>query len=168
MGKKLKQTITIGTALASSVLMANAQEVKANEIPAEQTTPDSGLVIKTREGKTTAKDVEVAKVQSDTAKEKADALTETVAEKTAKAKSAEEKVSKLESTKKAADLVTPEKIKELESETTKTTAEKTDKERELAEKQVDLKAKQTDLNTEKQGLETAKTNIQDKKLKQMN
>ena len=165
MGKKLKQTITIGTALASSVLMANAQEVKANEIPAEQTTPDSGLVIKTREGKTTAKDVEVAKVQSDTAKEKADALTETVAEKTAKAKSAEEKVSKLESTKKAADLVTPEKIKELESETTKTTAEKTDKERELAEKQADLKAKQTDLNTEKQGLETAKTNIQDKKAK---
>lgn len=165
MGKKLKQTITIGTALASSVLMANAQEVKANEIPAEQTTPDSRLVIKTREGKTTAKDVEVAKVQSDTAKEKADALTETVAEKTAKAKSAEEKVSKLESTKKVADLVTPEKIKELESETTKTTAEKTDKERELAEKQADLKAKQTDLNTEKQGLETAKTNIQDKKAK---
>ena len=165
MGKKLKQTITIGTALASSVLMANAQEVKANEIPAEQTTPDSGLVIKTKEGKTTSKDVEAAKVKSDTAKEKADALTETVSEKTDKVKSAEEKVSKLESTKKAADLVTPEKIKELESETTKTTAEKTDKERELAEKQADLKAKQTDLNTEKQGLETAKTNIQDKKAK---
>ena len=166
MRKKLKQTITIGTAIAGSVLLVNVPEAKANETTeSTSTTPDSELITKTKEGKTTAKDVEVAKVQSDTAKEKADALTETVAEKTAKAKSAEEKVSKLESTKKAADLVTPEKIKELESETTKTTAEKTDKERELAEKQADLKAKQTDLNTEKQGLETAKTNIQDKKAK---
>ena len=166
MRKKLKQTITIGTAIAGSVLLVNVPEAKANETTeSTATTPDSELITKTKEGKTTAKDVEVAKVKSDTAKEKADALTETVAEKTAKAKSAEEKVSKLESTKKAADLVTPEKIKELESEITKTTAEKTDKEKELAEKQADLKAKQTDLNTEKQGLETAKTNIQDKKAK---
>ena len=166
MRKKLKQTITIGTAIAGSVLLVNVPEAKANETTeSTATTPDSELITKTKEGKTTAKDVEVEKVKSDTAKEKADALTETVAEKTAKAKSAEEKVSKLESTKKAADLVTPEKIKELESETTKTTAEKTDKEKELAEKQADLKAKRTDLNTEKQNLETAKTDIQDKKAK---
>ena len=166
MRKKLKQTITIGTAIAGSVLLVNVPEAKANETTeSTSTTPDSELITKIKEGKTTAKDVEVEKVKSDTAKEKADALTETVAEKTDKVKSAEEKVSKLESTKKAADLVTPEKIKELESETTKTTAEKTDKEKELAEKQADLKAKQTDLNTEKQGLETAKTNIQDKKAK---
>ena len=166
MRKKLKQTITIGTAIAGSVLLVNVPEAKANETTESTSiTPDSELITKIKEGKTTAKDVEVEKVKSDTAKEKADALTETVAEKTDKVKSAEEKVSKLESTKKAADLVTPEKIKELESETTKTTAEKTDKEKELAEKQADLKAKQTDLNTEKQGLETAKTNIQDKKAK---
>lgn len=166
MRKKLKQTITIGTALAGSVLLVNVPEAKANEITeSTSTTPDSELITKTKEGKTTAKDVEVAKVQSDTAKEKADALTETVAEKTAKVKSAEEKVSKLESTKKASESVTPEKIKELESETTKTTAEKTEKKKELAEKQADLKAKQAELNTEKQGLETAKTSIQDKKAK---
>lgn len=166
MRKKLKQTITIGTALAGSVLLVNVPEAKANEITeSTSTTPDSELITKTKEGKTTAKDVEVAKVQSDTAKAKADALTETVAEKTAKVKSAEEKVSKLESTKKASESVTPEKIKELESETTKTTTEKADKEKELAEKQEDLKAKQAELNTEKQGLETAKTSIQDKKAK---
>ena len=166
MRKKLKQTITIGTALAGSVLLVNVPEAKANEITeSTSTTPDSELITKIKEGKTTAKDVEVAKVQSDTAKAKADALTETVAEKTAKVKSAEEKVSKLESTKKASESVTPEKIKELESETTKTTTEKADKEKELAEKQTDLKAKQAELNTEKQGLETAKTNIQDKKAK---
>ena len=166
MRKKLKQTITIGTALAGSVLLVNVPEAKANEITeSTSTTPDSELITKTKEGKTTAKDVEVAKVQSDTAKAKADALTETVAEKTAKVKSAEEKVSKLESTKKASESVTPEKIKELESETTKITTEKADKEKELAEKQADLKAKQAELNTEKQGLETAKTNIQDKKAK---
>ena len=166
MRKKLKQTITIGTALAGSVLLVNVPEAKANEITeSTSTTPDSELITKIKEGKTTAKDVEVAKVQSDTAKAKTDALTETVAEKTAKVKSAEEKVSKLESTKKASESVTPEKIKELESETTKTTTEKADKEKELAEKQADLKAKQAELNTEKQGLETAKTNIQDKKAK---
>jgi len=166
MRKKLKQTITIGTVLAGSVLLVNVPEAKANETTeSTSTTPDSELIIKTKEGKTTEKDVEVAKVQSDTAKERTDALTETVAEKTDKVKSAEEKVSKVESTKKASESVTPEKIKELESETTKTTTEKAAKEKELVNKQEDLKAKQADLNTEKQGLETAKTSIQDKKAK---
>ena len=166
MRKKLKQTITIGTVLAGSVLLVNVPEAKANETTeSTSTTPDSGLIIKTKEGKTTEKDVEVAKVQSDTAKERTDALTETVAEKTDKVKSAEEKVSKVESTKKASESVTPEKIKELESETTKTTTEKAAKEKELVNKQEDLKAKQADLNTEKQGLETEKTSIQDKKAK---
>ena len=93
MRKKLKQTITIGTVLAGSVLLVNVPEAKANETTeSTSTTPDSGLIIKTKEGKTTEKDVEVAKVQSDTAKERTDALTETVAEKTDKVKSAEEKV----------------------------------------------------------------------------
>ena len=166
MRKKLKQTITIGTALAGSVLLVNVPEAKANETTeSTSTTPDSELIIKTKEGKTTEKDVEVAKVQSDTAKERTDALTETVAEKTDKVKSAEEKVSKVESTKKASESVTSEKIKELESETTKTTTEKAAKEKELVNKQEDLKARQADLNTEKQGLETAKTSIQDKKAK---
>lgn len=166
MRKKLKQTITIGTVLAGSVLLVNVPEAKANETTeSTSTTPDSELIIKTKEGKTTEKDVEVAKVQSDMAKERTDALTETVAEKTDKVKSAEEKVSKVESTKKASESVTPEKIKELESETTKTTTEKAAKEKELVNKQEDLKAKQADLNTEKQGLETAKTSIQDKKAK---
>lgn len=166
MRKKLKQIITIGTALAGSVLLVNVPEAKANETTeSTSTTPDSELIIKTKEGKTTEKDVEVAKVQSDTAKERTDALTETVAEKTDKVKSAEEKVSKVESTKKASESVTSEKIKELESETTKTTTEKAAKEKELVNKQEDLKAKQADLNTEKQGLETAKTSIQDKKAK---
>ena len=166
MRKKLKQTITIGTVLAGSVLLVNVPEAKANKTTeSTSTTPDSGLIIKTKEGKTTEKDVEVAKVQSDTAKERTDALTETVAEKTDKVKSAEEKVSKVESTKKASESVTPEKIKELESETTKTTTEKAAKEKELVNKQEDLKAKQADLNTEKQGLETEKTSIQDKKAK---
>ena len=166
MRKKLKQTITIGTVLAGSVLLVNVPEAKANETTeSTSTTPDSELIIKTKEGKTTEKDVEVAKVQSDTAKERTDALTETVAEKTDKVKSAEEKVSKVESTKKASESVTPEKIKELESETTKTTTEKAAKEKELVNKQEDLKAKQADLNTEKQGLETAKTSIQNKKAK---
>ena len=166
MRKKLKQTITIGTVLAGSVLLVNVPEAKANETTeSTSTTPDSELIIKTKEGKTTEKDVEVAKVQSDTAKERTDALTETVAEKTDKVKSAEEKVSKVESTKKASESVTSEKIKELESETTKTTTEKAAKEKELVNKQEDLKARQADLNTEKQGLETAKTSIQDKKAK---
>ena len=166
MRKKLKQTITIGTVLAGSVLLVNVPEAKANKTTeSTSTTPDSELIIKTKEGKTTEKDVEVAKVQSDTAKERTDALTETVAEKTDKVKSAEEKVSKVESTKKASESVTPEKIKELESETTKTTTEKAAKEKELVNKQEDLKAKQADLNTEKQGLETEKTSIQDKKAK---
>lgn len=166
MRKKLKQTITIGTVLAGSVLLVNVPEAKANETTeSTSTTPDSELIIKTKEGKTTEKDVEVAKVQSDTAKERTDALTETVAEKTDKVKSAEEKVSKVESTKKASESVTPEKIKELESETTKTTTEKAATEKELVNKQEDLKAKQADLNSEKQGLETAKTSIQDKKAK---
>ena len=165
MGKKLKQTITIGTALASSVLMANAQEVKANEIPAEQTTPDSGLVIKTKEGKTTAKDVEVAKQEADIAKAKQTEASKTVEAKTEKAKTADEKVSKLEDIKAKAGSITDETIKGLETEIDKTKVEKADKEKELADKKSDVETKTTKAEAAKKNLADTNASITEKTTK---
>ena len=165
MGKKLKQTITIGTALASSVLMANAQEVKANEIPAEQTTPDSELVIKTKEGKTTSKDVEVAKQEADTAKAKQTEATKTVEAKTEKVKAADEKVSKLEGIKEKAGSITDETIKGLETEIDKTKVEKADKEKELADKKSDAETKTTKADAAKKDLADTNASITEKTTK---
>lgn len=165
MRKKLKQTITIGTALASSVLMVNAQEAKANEIPAEQTTPDSGLVIKTKEGKTTSKDVEVAKQEADIAKAKQTEASKTVEAKTEKAKTADEKVSKLEGIKEKAGSITDETIKGLETEIDKTNVEKSDKEKELADKKSDVETKTTKAEAAKKDLADTNASITEKTTK---
>lgn len=165
MNKKTKTIITVSTALAGSVLMANAQEAKANEIPAEQTTPDSELVIKTKEGKTTSKDVEAAKQEADKAKEKQAEASKNVEAKTEKVKTAETKVSKLEDIKEKAGSITDETIKGLETEIDKTKVEKADKEKELADKKSDVESKTTKADAAKKDLADTKATITEKTTK---
>lgn len=164
MNKKLKTTITISTAIAGSVLMANAQEAKANET-VEPTQNDSGLVIKTKEGKTTAKDVEKAKAEVETAKQTVETAKSNVVEKTQKVEKATEKANKLAEIKNTAETITDESLQKLESDITKTTAEKSAKDQEVANKELEIVGAKTSVDSAKQEVKDTEKAIADKSSK---
>ena len=151
MNKKLKATITISTAIAGSILMANAQEAKANEVTEPVQGTESELVIKTKEGKTTSKDVESAKAELDKANAIVDDKSKDVEKKTEGVTKAEAKVKDAQADLDKVKDVTPDTIKEAQN---KVDAIKEDKAKTETKKQeAEVAKEEIDKDVEKKAQE---------------